>query len=168
MVGVVIDSKYNNYYSGRGAEEALSILNTTDGLFREELGIALKIETVVVIDNSANDPMNLGNVTMEDMMRNFRDYRLVSPDLGSGIGLATLFSGNKNTDSALGLAWIGSACRTDGYDVSVVTPYMTPILPAPPRTNILCGRFYQATVVELSPRVVKTPLPKRWLRTIAM
>ena len=128
MIGVVIDSKYNDYYSGRGAEEALSILNTTDGIFREQFGIALMVDTVVVIDNNDNDPMNLGSVTMETMMRNFKDYRLASPDLGSDIGMATLFSGNKNNDSALGLAWIGSACRTDGFDVSVVTPYKMPSL----------------------------------------
>ena len=128
MIGVVIDSKYNDYYAGRGADEALTILNSTDGLFREQLGIALMVDTVVVIDNPATDPMNLGNVTMETMMRNFRDYRMESPNLGSDIGLATLFSGNKNSDSALGLAWIGSACRTDGYDVSVVTPYKFPSL----------------------------------------
>ena len=86
------------------------------------------VDTVVVIDNNDNDPMNLGSVTMEAMMRNFKDYRLASPDLGSDIGMATLFSGNKNNDSALGLAWIGSACRADGYDVSVVTPYKMPSL----------------------------------------
>lgn len=128
MIGVVIDSKYNDYYSGKGKEEALSILNSTDGLFREQLGIALAVDTVVVIDNPDNDPMNLGSVTMEAMMRNFRDYRIESSHLGSDIGLATLFSGNKNNDAALGLAWIGSACRTDGYDVSVVTPYKFPAL----------------------------------------
>jgi len=128
MIGVVIDSKYNDYHSGQGMTEALSILNTTDGIFREQFGIALKVDTVVVIDSRNNDPMNLGSVTMETMMRNFKDYRLASKDLGSDIGLATLFSGNKNSDAALGLAWIGSACRTDGFDVSVVTPYKMPSL----------------------------------------
>ncbi len=122
-IGVVIDSKYNDYHGGRGIEEALSILNITDGVFREQLGLAISVETIIVIDDQQNDPMNLGSVSMETMMRNFRDYRLESTELGSDIGLATLFSGNKNNDSALGLAWIGAACRTDGYDVSVVTPY---------------------------------------------
>ena len=128
MIGVVIDSKYNDYHGGRGMSEALSILNNTDGIFREQLGIALKVDTVVVIESRENDPMDLGSVTMETMMRNFRDYRLDNTDLGSDIGLATLFSGNKNSDSPLGLAWIGSACRTDGFDVSVVTPYKLPSL----------------------------------------
>jgi len=122
-IGVVVDSKYNDYFSGRGAAEALSILNATDGLFREQLGTAVIVDTVVVIEDRNNDPMNLGSVPMEAMMRNFREYRMQSSDLEGDIGLATLFSGNKNSDSALGLAWIGSACRTDGFDVSVVTPY---------------------------------------------
>ncbi len=128
IIGVVIDSKYNDYHSGNGVTEALSILNTTDGLFREQLGIALQVETIVVIEDRDNDPMNLGSVSMETMMRNFKDYRVASNDLGSDIGLATLFTGNKNNDAALGLAWIGSACRTDGYDVSVVSPYKMPSL----------------------------------------
>ena len=123
LIGVVVDSKFNSYHGGRGAEEARAILNTTDGIFREQFGLALQVDTMVVIDNAENDPMNLGSVTMEDMMRNFSDYRKRSPDLGSDISMATLFSGNKNSDSALGLAWIGSACRTDGFDVSVVSPY---------------------------------------------
>ena len=121
-IGVVIDSKFNSYHGGRGAEEAKSILNTVDGIFREQFGLALHIDTMIVID-SDNDPMNLGSVTMETMMRNFSSYRKASTELDNDISMATLFSGNKNNDSALGLAWIGSACRTDGYDVSVVSPY---------------------------------------------
>ena len=123
LIGVVVDSKFNSYHGGRGAEEARAILNTTDGIFREQFGLALQIDTIIVIDNAEDDPMNLGSVTMEAMMRNFRDYRADSRDLGSDIAVATLFSGNKNSDAALGLAWIGSACRTDGFDVSVVSPY---------------------------------------------
>jgi hypothetical protein len=128
-VGVVIDSQYNDYHGGNGFQEALSILNTTDGIFREELGIALHIETVIVIADRTRDTMNIGRVEMVDMMRNFRNYRLSNSVLAnSDIGLATLFSGNKNSDEPLGLAWIGTACRTDGYDVSVVTPFSQPVL----------------------------------------
>ncbi len=128
LIGVVVDSKFNSYHGGRGAEEARAILNTTDGIFREQFGLALQIDTIIVIDSQDTDPMNLGSVTMESMMRNFSEYRKASPDLGGDIAMATLFSGNKNSDSALGLAWIGSACRTDGYDVSVVSPYRLPAL----------------------------------------
>jgi len=123
QLGVVVDSKFNNYYAGRGVEQALSILNSSDGIFRQQIGLALNVAKVVLIEDTETDPMNLGSVTMETMMRNFREYRMDSSQLSSNVGLATLFSGNKNSDSALGLAWIGSACRTDGFDVSVVSPY---------------------------------------------
>lgn len=122
-LGVVIDSQYNDYHGGNGFQEALSILNNTDGIFREEFGIALHIESVTVIPDRKSDPLNIGRTTMEKMMRNFRQYRLTTSGLGADIGLATLFSGNKNNDLPLGHAWIGTACRNDGYDVSVVTPF---------------------------------------------
>lgn len=122
-IGVVVDSKFNNYFAKRGVEEALSILNSTDGIFRQQIGLALSVAQVILIEDTESDPMNLGSVTMETMMRNFREYRMDNEELSSEIGLATLFSGNKNSDTALGLAWIGSACRTDGFDVSVVSPY---------------------------------------------
>jgi len=122
-LGVVVDSKFNNYFAGRGVDEALSILNSSDGIFRQQMGIALNVAKVILIEDTKDDPMNLGSVTMETMMRNFREYRMGDDVFSSEIGLATLFSGNKNSDSALGLAWIGSACRTDGFDVSVVSPY---------------------------------------------
>ena len=121
-LGVVVDSKFNNYFAGRGVDEALSILNATDGIFRQQLGLALNVDKVILIEDTDDDPMNLGSVTMETMMRNFREYRMDRPEFSES-GLATLFSGNKNSDKALGLAWIGSACRTDGFDVSVVSPY---------------------------------------------
>jgi tetratricopeptide (TPR) repeat protein len=123
QLGVVVDSKFNNYFAGRGVEEALAILNATDGIFRQQIGLAINVAKVILIDDVETDPMNLGSVTMETMMRNFREYRMDNAELDANIGLATLFSGNKNSDSALGLAWIGSACRTDGFDVSVVSPY---------------------------------------------
>jgi len=127
-IGVVVDSKYNAYHNGHGREEALSVLNSVDGILQEQLGIALNVNSMVVLDDQANDPMNLGEVTMETMMRNFRDYRQASVDLGSDLAFATLFSGNRNSDTLqLGLAWIGSTCRDDGYDVSVVTPFKTPV-----------------------------------------
>ena len=122
-LGVVIDSQYNHYHGGRGFNKALSILNTTDGIFREEFGVALHIESVIVIADRKKDPMNIGYQSMEEIIRNFRRYRLTTDKLGDGIGLATLFTGNKNNDLPMGLAWIGTACRTDGYDVSVVTPF---------------------------------------------
>jgi hypothetical protein len=66
--------------------------------------------------------MDLGPTTVESMLRGFRDYRLQHSTLFSGSALAYLFTGNPKTDATLGLAWINTSCRTDGYDVGVTTP----------------------------------------------
>lgn len=123
LIGVVIDTQFNDYYNGRGLDEVLSILNSLDGIFREQLGVALKVDTVLVIDDPDNDPMNLGYVSMHTMLHNFIAYRNASADLGSDISFATLFTGNKHRDNSLSSGYTGSACRTDGYDVTLVTPY---------------------------------------------
>ena len=47
---------------------------------------------------------------------------------GSSVSLAHLFSGNTAIDEPVGLAWIDTACRSDGYDVGISTPYQHDIL----------------------------------------
>ena len=122
-MAVVVDSQYDDYYGGRGLSQALSALNVADGIYRENFGLALSVDSAVVFDSRDNDPMNLGGVPLETMLRRFRDYRLEEKDNLPDVGLVYLFSGNQNSDEAIGLAWIGAACRSDGYDVGVTTPY---------------------------------------------
>lgn len=123
-ISTVLDSQFNAYNSGRGLFEALTVLAIADGIYREELGIALRLDTLVTIDDRDDDPMNIGSVTMDTMLSNFRDYRRSAESLvQSKSAYVYLFSGNASSDNQVGLAYIGVACRSDGYDVSVSTPY---------------------------------------------
>jgi len=61
-------------------------------------------------------------VTLEKTLRTFRDFHLNTRDQADDIALSYLFSGNNNVDEAIGLAWIGAICRSDGFDVGVTTP----------------------------------------------
>lgn len=123
-ISTVLDSQFNAYNSGRGLFEALTVLAIADGIYREELGIALRLDTLVNITDRSSDPMNLGHVTMDQMLSNFRDYRRGTGALEDNqSAYVYLFSGNSSSDNQVGLAYIGVACRTDGYDVSVSTPY---------------------------------------------
>ena len=121
-LNVVVDSQYNDFFGGSGLVEAMSALNVADGIYREHFGLAIEVENVTVYTDRATDPMNLGAVTLENMLRSFREYRLDSELSSPDIGLSYLFSGNQNTDEAIGLAWIGAVCRSDGFDVGVTTP----------------------------------------------
>ncbi len=120
-MSVVIDSQYNRYYNGEALVHAINGLNVADAIYRP-LGLTIRLNETIVHDGSVTDPMAIGPSTLEQMLRNFRDYRLNKRTLFSESGLVYLFTGNPKTDITLGLAWIDTACRTDGYDVGVTTP----------------------------------------------
>ncbi len=119
-VSIVVDSQYDRYYGGRGMSNALNNLNVADGVYRE-LGLALTLDEAMTLGAEA-DPMDLGAVTLESILRSFRDYRLQYKTLFEDSALTYLFTGNPKTDVTLGLAWIDTTCRLDGYDVGVTTP----------------------------------------------
>ncbi|MFK8079235.1 MAG: M12 family metallo-peptidase [Granulosicoccus sp.] len=119
-VSIVVDSQYDRYYAGAGLANALNNLNVADGVYRQ-FGLALTLDEALEFDESA-DPLQLGAVPLETILRSFRDYRLQYKTLFEDSALSYLFTGNPKTDVTLGLAWIGTACRLDGYDVGVTTP----------------------------------------------
>lgn len=127
-IGIVVDSNFNARHQGKGLAYALGLINSVDGIFREEFGLALQVETAINITDKRHDPLNYGNVTIEKMLRGFRAYRLKTPLIGNDVSLVHLFSGNTPTDAPVGLAWIDTACRTDGYDVGISTHYDHDIL----------------------------------------
>jgi len=120
-MSLVIDSQYNRYYNGNALLHAISGLNVADAIYKP-LGLALQLDESIVFDELGPDPMALGPTTLETMLRNFRDYRQEKSTLFSDSALVYLFTGNPKTDITLGLAWIDTACRTDGFDVGVTTP----------------------------------------------
>ncbi|MEM7256849.1 MAG: M12 family metallo-peptidase [Pseudomonadota bacterium] len=126
-IAIVVDSQYNDYHGGQGVQKALSIINAVDGIYREEFGLAIRVKRVIAITERTNDPFNYGSIPIEQMLRNFRSYRLGSSAL-SDVSLVHLFTGNRNSDEPVGLAWINTACRSDGYDVGISTPYRHEVL----------------------------------------
>jgi len=128
-ISTVLDSQFNAYNSGRGLFEALTVLAISDGIYREELGLALRIDKLVSIKTKGTDPLNVGSVPMDTMLSNFRDYRRNSKSLKyTKAAYVYLFSGNHSSDNQVGLAYKNVVCRTDGYDVSVSTPYQRDFL----------------------------------------
>lgn len=119
-ISIVVDSQYDRYYAGSGLAVALNNLNIADGVYRQ-FGLALTLDEALIFSDNA-DPMQLGAVTLETILRSFRDYRMQYKTIFEGSALTYLFTGNPKTDVTLGLAWIETACRLDGYDVGVTTP----------------------------------------------
>jgi len=120
-VSIVIDAEFDRYHGGDGLVVALNQLNVADGIYRM-FGIALAVDEVQVFSDNDANPMHEGAAPLETILNSFRDYRMVNKTLFSGSALTYLFTGKQRTDRTLGLAWIDTLCRTDGYDVGVTTP----------------------------------------------
>jgi len=134
-IAVLVDTLFDERNAGQGALQALSVLNSVDGIFREELGVALRVALVKVLDEN-DDPMRdasrANNGAVSAVLDAFVDYRRRDPDLAAGaaaeldgeLGLVHLFSGTQDPGDVIGLAWIDTACRGDGYDTSLSTPFI--------------------------------------------
>ena len=120
-LSLLVDTQFDRYYAGTGLAKALEHLNVADGIYRQ-FGLALAVDEAVVVSAGTADPLALGPVTLETSLRTFRDFRLANRTLFGDSALTYLFTGNPRTDVTLGLAWIDTLCRVDGFDVGVTTP----------------------------------------------
>ena len=124
-IGIVVDALYQEAIGGRGLNNAISTLNSVDGLYREKFGLALMVDVVVLLTDDT--VLSLNGAGLEENLNLFRDYRILSDLLPEDLGLVHLFTGVESGDNAVGLAFSGSACRTDGYDVSMSRPFLFPV-----------------------------------------
>lgn len=122
-IGIAVDSRFNEFHGGRGLAQALTIINGVDGLYQSQFGLALIVDNIRVYDDPATDPLReqLGDV--EALLTTFRSTRLSDAELPTSLALVHLFSGHQDPMQIIGLGWIDTACRTDGYDVSMSTPF---------------------------------------------
>jgi|GEM_PF-1405302 len=127
-IGIVIDSQYNEHFNKRGLAHALGIINGVDGLYQSQLGLALIVETFRVYDNPAEDPLTDYSGTVEQVLDHYREIRFNDDELPADLALVHLFSGHQDPQKVIGLGWIDTVCRNDGYDLSMSTPFTYDIL----------------------------------------
>ncbi len=125
-IAIVVDSFYDEALGGRGLAQAISTINTVDGIYQQEFGLALKADSAIMITDE--ETLDLGHVSLEENLARFRTYRQSAPELPAHLALVHLFTGVLTEDPSVGLAYIGAACRDDGYDVSMSTPFQFPVL----------------------------------------
>lgn len=119
-VSIVVDSAYDRYYSGEGLINAINNLNVADGIYRDQ-GFAITLDEALQFEEE-EDPLQSDSATLEEQLFSFRDYQLQYSTLFEDSALSYFFTGNYISDGTLGLAWIDTLCRSDGYDAGVTTP----------------------------------------------
>jgi len=122
-IGIVIDSRYNERYNGRGLAEALGVINGVDGMFQSQLGLSIIVERFSLMEDPGTDPLRQFPGSMEQMLYRFRNHRIEDSELPADLALVHLFTGHSNPNELIGLSWIDTVCQSDGYDVSVSTPF---------------------------------------------
>ncbi len=126
-LSIVIDSRFDEYYNGQGLEKAISTINAVDGLYQEQFGLAIQLNSAVLL-RKTNDPFLEFDGNIEQLLRAFRDYSLDNKDFSEDQTAVHLFSGSSDLDNIIGLSWINTACRSDGYNASVSTPFSEQML----------------------------------------
>jgi len=127
-IGIVVDTHYNESRAGRGLNLAIAAINSVDGIYREQMGVAISLDTTLLMTDPDTDPLRMEEQSTEEMLLEFRNYRRNTDLLGAELNLVHFFTGNPASDANIGLAFIGAACRSDGYDVSLSVPFQYPVL----------------------------------------
>ncbi len=120
-MSIVVDAAFDDYYGGQGVAQALNNINMADGIYREQ-GLALSIDKVQSLSGGSPPVVTDERGTLESLLESFRDYRVQQKVLFNKSALVYLFTGASTVDRTLGLAWIDTLCRLDGYDVGLTTP----------------------------------------------
>ncbi len=118
-LSIVVDTLYNDAHDAHGLARALAVVNTTDGFYQEQLGLRLELRVARLMVDPDRDPMRRLRGDIDQLLTVFRHYRLSDMSLVRGQGAVHLFSGAELRDKRVGLAYIDTICRTDGYDVGV-------------------------------------------------
>ena len=122
-IGIAVDSRFNEFHNGRGLARALTIINGVDGLYQSQFGLALIVDSIRVYDDPTTDPLREQPGDVTTLLSAFRSARLTDIELPTDLALVHLFTGHQDPTQVIGLGWIDTACRNDGFDVSMSTPF---------------------------------------------
>jgi len=127
-IGIVVDSRFNGRYRGRGLQQAIATIAGVDALFQANLGVALEVDGIRFYSDADDDPLfNMCGSPMP-ISEQYRPIRLADNELNGGLALVHLFTGHGNPAGRLGHGWIDTLCRNDGFDLSVSTPFSNDVV----------------------------------------
>jgi len=126
-VGIIVDSLFNEHHGGRGIARAVTVMNGVDAILQNDLGLAIEVVHIVDYTNPANDPFrDLASNIDSTLMPALQAERVQNSDLPENLSLVHLFTGHKdqNTNTLVGLGWLNSVCNSNGFDVSLSSPFL--------------------------------------------
>ncbi len=120
-VGVAADYEYYQKHGAGSAAKIQSLFNQIDGIYREELGIALNLTKITVFSDAA-DPFS-STTDSYALLREAGTYFAASSAFSNN-GMNQFMSGKNLDGSTIGLAYVNTVCySTKKYRVSLVQSY---------------------------------------------
>jgi hypothetical protein len=127
-VALVADHEFTSFHNTQGLTRMLSQANVVDGIFGEQVGVAI-VPTDFVLFESATDPFTSSNPVT--LLEEFGEFREQTPAIRSR-GLAHLMTGREIDGNVIGIAYLGALCaRREGVGLSEVSfRFDTPLIMA--------------------------------------
>ncbi len=120
-IGVTADYEYYQIHGSSAATKIQALYNQVDGIFREELGIALSLTKITVFNDIA-DPYS-DSTNAYDILQEAGNYFAASSDFNDN-GINQMISGKNFDGSTIGLAYVNTVCYSNKkYRVSLIQNY---------------------------------------------
>jgi Reprolysin (M12B) family zinc metalloprotease/IPT/TIG domain len=125
-IGMVADYEYFNKHGAASATSIAAILNSVDGFYEAELGVAMHLRTIVVY-TTPSDPFS-SDSNPNSLLPEFSNWRKVNDDTPSewlyGTDLTHLITARDLDSNIIGIAYIGGLCDST-YGVGVDQDFST-------------------------------------------
>ncbi len=108
-IGAIGDFEFTNGIGGNAAAEIATRLNNVDGIFSQQLGVQLTVETIETFSDPADPFSDVTNSS--DFLDEVAAYRVATPAQNQQ-GLTHLFTGRNLDGSTVGVAFVGALCST--------------------------------------------------------
>ena len=110
-LGAIGDYEFTNLKGANAQSAIMTRLNNVDGIYSEQLGVQIKLETVETFTDP-NDPFS-DATDPTVLLGELSDYRQATPAQNSQ-GLTHLFTGRNLEGSTVGLAYLSALCSVRG------------------------------------------------------
>jgi hypothetical protein len=107
------DPEWRYLYGSVSDVEIASYINTADVIYRNQLGITLRLNSITNFTNSTLE------TSPNQMLNAFR----LSPEAQGQANVKTLFTGKDMDGATVGIAYVGSVCYAKGFEYSVIQSY---------------------------------------------
>ena len=119
-LSLVADAAFYRNHGDQSVQDMLTLINGVDGIFRNDLGVAIQLVQVVAYRTEASQPFS-STATAEELLSAVALARTNDPLLSVGEGGITHLMTGRDLGRTGGIAWIGGVCHPNsGASLSTV------------------------------------------------